>query len=191
MSEETLITGTNIPRIDNLSTPTFTENYVYIPIKSFKIRNGFTRSQYIQEIGEKQVLKKDSHGTTRILFPYKISQMITTTPYHTAIIRDLKPEEIILIFNKGKYQITPQRNTTITSENTTQLQAIQLTKLVQASFEDNIGNAYSLNPTYNVDEYYQFQRAFYHKFNQKWKELCINHWNQIAEDQLGEDPNGI
>lgn len=190
MPDEQLIPGTNIPRIDNLSTPTFTENNVYIPIKAFTIINGYTRDKYLQKAGESQVQKKEATGKERILFPYRITQMITTTPYTTAINRDLKPEEIIIVFTKGKYTITPQTNTEITEENTNQLQGIPLTQLVQANIDDTLGYAYPLNPTYNVEEYYKFQRAFYHKFNRTWKELCINHWNQIAQEQ-GEDPNGV
>lgn len=185
-----LIPGTSIPRIDNLSIPTFTQEYVYIPIKSFTVINGFTKDKYIQNVGESQVVKKELNGKERTLFPYRITQMITTTPYTTATIRDLKPEEIIIVFTKGKYNITPQKNTDINNENTTQLQAIPLTQLVQANMNDTLGYAYPLNPTYNVAEYYKFQRAFYHKFNRTWKELCINHWNDIATSQ-GEDPNGV
>lgn len=189
MSNEQVIPGTNIPRIDNLSIPTFTDNHVYIPIKSFTITNGFTKDKYVQHAGGTEVHKEEKNGKERVLFPYKITQMITTTPYTTAIKRDLKPEEIIIVFTKGKYSITPQVNHSITSENTTQLQGIPLTEIVQANYDDNYGYAYPINSTY-VDEYYKFQRAFYHKFNQIWKKLCINHWNEVASEQ-GVDPNGV
>lgn len=184
------IPGTTIPLIDNLSKTVFTEEYVYAPIKSFTITNEYTRDKYIQPPGKHYVAKREFNGTKRILFPYRIIQLISTVPYTTALTRDLKPEEIIVVFEKGQYEIEEKDQTEIVSH---QLMGIPLTELVKATYEDTYGYSYSLNQQYDVEEYFKFQRAFYHKYNKRWKEECINHWNKVVTNQIDEEtyPNGI
>jgi hypothetical protein len=178
MSDEpTTYPGTEIERIDNLKKPLFTEDKVFIPIKSFVLLDEYTGNKYVQRVGEEGIYLREPNGRKRKLLSQKICQLVVTKPY-TYAQTDSLDEDICKII----WDIGPQNWLDIEDINITHPK-FALKPLTTDISEKS--TAYGQKPKMVINystsaDLNAFFERFLKAYNKIWYNLCREYHNKLV-----------